>query len=164
MPTKDIAKTVSAPSRLRQFLLFFVMLLAVVLVGIGFYFASGGSVTVSRKSVEILNETFKLEVADSDIERTQGLSGRDSIAQNTGMLFDFEKVGDWQIWMKDMHFSIDILWLDEAGKVVFIKNDASPSSYPEVFSAPSPTRYVIELLAGTVEKTGLKIGDVININ
>jgi uncharacterized membrane protein (UPF0127 family) len=47
---------------------------------------------------------------------------------------------------------------------VFIKTAATPSSYPEVFSAPAPSRYVIELPAGTVQQTGVEVGDIISIN
>lgn len=54
--------------------------------------------------------------------------------------------------MKDMQYSIDIVWLDAAKKVIYIVKDAHPDSYPEViFKPPQEARYVIELKAGVVD-------------
>jgi uncharacterized membrane protein (UPF0127 family) len=162
VPTKDIAKIVSVPSRLKQFVQYLALLVITIALGVGICFLVAIN-NPERRDVALGSEIFRLEVANNDAERIRGLSDRNTIAQNAGMLLDFERLGDWTIWMKDMHFNIDILWLDEAGKIVFIKTDASPSSYPEVFRAPKPSRYVIELPTGTVERLALKINNIINL-
>ena len=68
--------------------------------------------------------TVRAFIADSDVERKRGLSGRPNLVDGTGMLFVFKESGEHGIWMKDMRFPIDILWLDERLRVVFIKEDA----------------------------------------
>src|SRR3989344_8800209 len=52
--------------------------------------------------------TLNIEVADTDPERVQGLSGRDGLEDNEGLLFVFGREDYYGIWMKDMNFPIDI--------------------------------------------------------
>ena len=107
--------------------------------------------------------TYNLEVADTSAKREKGLSERDGLADKTGMLFDFKREGDWSMWMLQMRFPIDIAWLDKSGKVIFIKPNAQPGDYPEVYHAEQPSWYAVELPAGTFEKLGVKVGDSIQL-
>ena len=77
------------------------------------------------------------------------------------MLFQFDADGQWGIWMKDMKFPIDILWADASGAIVYIVSDATPASYPTVFTPPLPARYVLELPAGYLAAHKLKVGDTL---
>jgi len=74
------------------------------------------------------------------------------------MLFVFDTDGVWGIWMKDMKFSIDILWLAEDGTVLTIVPNASPDSYPTSFRPTSPARFVLELPAGFASSHDIDIG------
>lgn len=114
--------------------------------------------TQPTKAVEIGDTTIKVYVVDSEEERQQGLSGRSHLASGTGMLFIYEQNGEHGIWMKDMKFPIDIVWLDENRTVVTIKQLVSPDTYPEVFSPSVPARYVLELPAGTAQQYGIQTG------
>ena len=87
-----------------------------------------------------------------------GLSGREGLEGDSGMLFVFAESNFYGIWMKDMLFSIDIIWLDENFKVVHIEENVPPSSYPEVFSSGDKAKYVFEVVAGTVENSGIFVG------
>lgn len=97
-------------------------------------------------------------MANTDVLRAQGLSGRAALAAGEGMLFVFERSDYWGIWMKDMRFSIDIVWLDEEGRVVGLEAEAAPGSYPDVFVPPLRARYVLELPAGAAARYGLAEG------
>lgn len=101
---------------------------------------------------------LKLEIADTVDERMLGLSNRKSLPQDTGLLFIFEESGDWGFWMKDMNFSIDIMWLDENFKVVGLKENATPGSYPQVFKSEKPAKYVLETNVGFAAKHNIEIG------
>ncbi len=92
--------------------------------------------------------TLSVILADTDALREQGLSGRTGLQSNTGMLFEFESAGYPAIWMKDMLFSIDILWLDDNFTVVELAENISPETYPKIFSPRIPARYVLEVPAG----------------
>ena len=99
------------------------------------------------------NATVVADVSDTDILREQGLSGRTSLPDGTGMWFEFDTDGSYGFWMKDMDFSIDIVWVNASYTVVTVAANVSPDTYfkqspPEVFYPTTPARYVLELPAG----------------
>lgn len=108
-------------------------------------------------------ETLKLEIADTEGLRVQGLSGRKALGVNEGMLFDFSEDGYHQFWMKDMKFPIDIIWFDAGNRIVDVKERATPESYPEVFTPHTLARYVLEVPAGFFENHHLKMGNILEI-
>ena len=110
----------------------------------------------------IRGQSMNVAVADTEQLRTQGLSGRQSIAPFDGMLFVFDSSGTYSFWMKDMSFPIDIVWIDDQYRVVdFIKN-LSPNTFPAAFSPQGNSRYVLEMPTGTVSKINLQKGDLIS--
>lgn len=115
----------------------------------------------SFKVVHAGTATLTLEVVDTEPQREQGLSNRNSVAPADGMLFIFDADGKPGIWMKDMRFAIDIVWVNASGTVVMVKENAVPDSYPEVFRPALDARYVIELPAGEAAKKGIAEGTVI---
>ena len=108
-------------------------------------------------------ETLKLEIADTEILREQGLSGHKPLGMNEGMLFAFPEEGFHSFWMKDMTFPIDILWLDSDYHIMDVRERAQPSSYPEIFTPRMPSQYVLELPEGFFENHSLKIGNTLEI-
>lgn len=102
---------------------------------------------------------FRATVAKTHQARTKGLSGTESLPKGEAMLFVFETDGSQPIWMKDMNYSIDIVWLDEHKIVVDFEKNATPESYPtKTFSSRQPARYVIELPEGTIKEKSIRIG------
>lgn len=106
---------------------------------------------------------FVLEVADTEALRTKGLSGHAILHEGEGMLFIFPEDSRYGFWMKDTGFPIDIIWLDRDYHVVDVKKNATPASYPEIFTPISPARYVVEIPAGFFEEQHLKAGDTLEI-
>ena len=100
---------------------------------------------------------FQTEVMTSDADMARGLSGRDSIGSNNAMVFDFAKSSNQCFWMKDMKFPIDMVWVDEVGKVTATERNVQPSTYPENFCHTG--KKVIEFAAGTADRLPLYIGD-----
>ena len=164
MQNKETKKTASA--RRQQSPLFYIVasaLIVTVLIG-GFLLLQKKLSTVTYKSVQIGGKTFVLELADTEAERARGLSQRDNIAADGGMLFDFKQNGDWRMWMVQMRFPIDIAWLRQDGTIVYIKHSAQPGDYPEIYHPNEPSWYAIEVPAGTFKQLGVKEGDVARIN
>lgn len=115
---------------------------------------------VLPESVVVLGgQTIHVDLAQTPAEQAQGLGGRASLGDHDGMLFIFPSDGYEAFWMKDMRFSIDMLWLSADGTVVYIKSDVSPSTYPTPFSPTSPARYVLELPANFAKTYTIKVGD-----
>lgn len=104
-------------------------------------------------TVRLGDGVFKARVAKTDEEREKGLSGTRSLASNQAMLFVYDHDDKWPMWMKDMQYPLDILWLDKDKKVVYIVKNAPPESYPyERFVPKEEARYVLEVPAGTVSQ------------
>lgn len=115
---------------------------------------------LGESNIVFFNETsIKIEVADTNTKRQQGLSGRASLGDNEGMFFVFGKPQRGGIWMKDMHFPIDIIWLDKDLFVVYIKQNAQPESYPEIFYPQKDAQYVLEVNANFTKQHDILIGD-----
>ena len=111
------------------------------------------------KFVEIANKKINVELALTKIEQEQGLSGRKELDVDRGMLFVFSQTGIYPFWMKDMNFPIDMIWVGEDLKVVYIAQEIKPESYPKVFSSIQKAKYVLEVNAGFSRKNNLKVGD-----
>lgn len=116
------------------------------------------------RTLNIGDQRYILEVADSDEARSQGLSGRESMSQNKGMIFVYEQEAASCFWMKDMNFALDIIWLDSAHKVVHMEQGAAPESYPEKFCSPEAARYVIELNSGEAARANIAPGVVLDFD
>ena len=97
---------------------------------------------------------FRVEVVESRDALRKGLSGRQSLPRGTGLFFVFGYGGPKSMWMKDMRFPLDIVWLDELYRIVHISYDNKPcGSEGECPSIPSyvPAAYAIELNAGDAD-------------
>ncbi len=115
--------------------------------------------------VHIGNASYTVDLAVLPDERQQGLSGREHMAQDEGMLFVFEEERQLYFWMKEMRFPLDIIWIDSqcrllevAAEVPMPPPNASNEEIPRAQS-PSPARYVLEVHAGEAARNGLQPGD-----
>ena len=100
-------------------------------------------------------------IADERDERTQGLSGVPRMLPDEVKLFVFPYDEKWSFWMKDMLFSIDMIWVDASSTVVYIEEEVSPESFPKSFRPTKPARYVVETVAGFSEEHNIGVGDKI---
>jgi len=118
---------------------------------------------VSQKDAVIGETALKIEIADSKKERTVGLSGRPSLNHNTGLLFIFDEPDFHGIWMKDMNFPIDIIWLDSSMQIIDFKKDIRPKSFPETYKPNKKALYVLEVPVYFISDNYLKIGDQMTV-
>lgn len=105
------------------------------------------------------HKAFRMEVADTASERAYGLSDRNELTADEGMLFVFNDYQQQCMWMKDMNFDLDIIWLDASKTIKHIEQDLSPQTYPASYCGSGPAAYVIEVNSAVAEKTHLKLGD-----
>lgn len=112
----------------------------------------------TQTTVRLGDGIFTAQIAQTNKERIKGLSGSAQLSESQAMLFVFDGDGEHPIWMKDMHYAIDIVWLDAGKKVVHMAHDIPPQSYPEKFKSNVPARYVIEFRAGTLDAKRITIG------
>lgn len=110
---------------------------------------------------------FNLEIATTPEEQQKGLSDRDSLPQDNGMLFVFPQSSLLTFWMKDMGFPIDIIFI-HGDTVVSIAHDAPPPTSENKNNLPlykpdQPSDKVLEINAGLAEKYGMTKGDRVEI-
>ena len=110
--------------------------------------------------MKIAETEIEVEISDTDEKRVRGLSGRDNLDYNKGMLFVFDSPDLHGIWMKDMKFPIDVIWLDEFREVVYIEKNMTPDSFPKIFKTPKLALYVLEVRSGFVEENSVNTGDI----
>jgi uncharacterized membrane protein (UPF0127 family) len=156
MRTVAAAKTKSAPKLSRSLL---VIVGTLVLVGIVLIAGAHSETKLATKKLVVNGRIFTLEVAQTQAQQEQGLSGRTSLDPSRGMLFPAASSGNQCFWMKDMKFSLDIIWADSSKRVTQIDPGLSPSTYPKQYCATG--QYIIELKAGQVRYSDMRVGQII---
>lgn len=114
--------------------------------------------TLSQTNLKIDDTQLTAEIAKTGEEKSQGLSGRNCLDNGAAMLFPYELTGDYCFWMKDMQFPIDMIWLDDDKKIVTIKSNVTPDTYPNTFCPERPAKYIVEVQSGLAGKLGWQSG------
>lgn len=96
--------------------------------------------------------TVQASVAKTWPDRIKGLSDTPYLPEEVVKFFVFDSLGFHSIWMKDMNYAIDIIWLDETGKIVHLVEGAAPESYPAMFLPEKEAKYVVETVSGFIQK------------
>lgn len=122
----------------------------------------------STMSSEISIESviIKVEVAKTNNERSLGLSNRESLDENSGMVFIFDKNSKPVFWMKDTKIALDIIWIND-NKIVGIDKNVQPEpnkkdSDLKKYPAPSAVDHVLEVNGGFSDESNIKIGQMIS--
>lgn len=114
-------------------------------------------------TVHVGGVPVRVEVADTPAERMRGLSGRDSLDAAGGMLFIFDESDYHRVWMREMRFAIDVIWIDERLTVVDITRRLTPDTYPRQFEPSTPARFALEVNAQFAESFGISVGDQVEL-
>lgn len=149
----------------------FLLLLALLTVPlIAYFWYTNGQVPVLPSLLRPLplvtfndKTPLRVYVVRHEAERIRGLSGRTSLGPTEGMLFVFAENDYHGIWMKDMKFPIDIMWIDEKGTIIDAVESALPESFPRVFEPKIPARYVIETNANFMDSFNINVGDKVTL-
>ncbi|TSC82767.1 MAG: DUF192 family protein [Parcubacteria group bacterium Gr01-1014_20] len=153
--------------RNRKLIWSLITIVVLVVVG-GWFFGFKGKANLGKGEVRINDQTFSVDVADTMMSRSQGLSGREKLEDSEGMFFVFDSPGNHGFWMKDMKFAIDIIWI-KGERIVGFQENAKPEPEKSVFGLktyypPEAVDRVLEVNAGTVAKYGFKVGDSVYLN
>ena len=128
------------------------------------YLKGKGSFSFFKKTpiITINGQSFKAITAVSQQEQEVGLSETESLQQDQGMIFLFEKPDYYSFWMKNMKFPIDIIYINQ-DTIVTIKTNAQPpknnQESPIIYTPTKPSDKVLEIQAGLSEKYKFKNGD-----
>ncbi len=122
--------------------------------------AAGTGSTGSPQDARVCvrDRCFQAAVMATPDERAKGLMSRPVLFEDEGMLFVFDKPGEYPFWMKNMNFPIDIIWLNEARRVVHIEANVPPCKKDPcpVYHPHALAQYALEIADGQAEALGLK--------
>ncbi|RXG89966.1 DUF192 domain-containing protein [Bradyrhizobium zhanjiangense] len=136
--------------------------LAAVLVVAGMAVAIGSVRAASFQPLEIVTrngvQVFSVEMATTEQEKQTGLMYRKELADGKGMLFDFNPEQEVSMWMKNTYVSLDMIFIRADGRILRIAENTEPMS-TKIISSQGPARAVLEVVAGTAQKYGIRPGD-----
>ncbi len=116
--------------------------------------------------VRIKGKEFRALLADSFMKRAIGLMFREHLEEGTCMLFVFNEEARQGIWMHNMRFAIDVIWLDSESKIVSLERNLQPCKSAfncRTYLPRGDAKYIIEMRAGTIAKNGIKTGSKVRI-
>lgn len=160
---------------MKKFIIQSILLLAVIFTAL-YLFNSDiqitdlpfGPATSSEGVVKINESSIKVEIADTQAKRSKGLSGRESLASDEGMLFIFPKEDIYPFWMKGITFALDFVWIRDLAVVDLLENvPPAPAGQPDsslpIYQSKVEINKVLEIPAGTVQRLNIRVGDTIKI-
>ena len=109
---------------------------------------------------------YRLELALTPEDQAQGLMFRESLPPNTGMLFVFPTSEPHHFWMKNTMIPLDMIWMDEAGKVLFVSANTPPCKADPcpTFGPDGPARQVLEIAGGMAAKEKITAGSTLKLS
>ena len=136
-----------------------IIALASVLIGFGLYYRSHPLVS----KVRIGNTVITVEVAATETQKQKGLGGRQILADGHGMLFPYDHKEQYNFWMRGMLIPLDFIWID-GNRIADITENVPPpeaSGSPVIVKPGVEVNKVLEVNAGTVKQSGIRIGDTV---
>jgi uncharacterized membrane protein (UPF0127 family) len=114
--------------------------------------------TLSIRTRQGPPEWFSVWIADTAARSEQGLMFVKWLPADQGMLFPFQQPHTATFWMKNTLIALDMLFIDAQGRIVYIRESATPMS-EAIISAPMPVKAVLELAGGECARLGIRTGD-----
>jgi len=105
---------------------------------------------------------FHVLIVDTNKGRLIGLSNKDRLVRNEGLLLDFKKVAKPKMWMKNTRFPVDMLFVKSDGRIADIYRQAEPFSL-KIITPKEKVRYVLEISGGEADNNGIQIDDYLNL-
>ncbi len=118
-----------------------------------------------EQNIIIGDKPITVMVADEIGMQWQGLSDRNSLGADNGMLFVFPNFQKRTFVMRRMHFPLDIIWISN-GRVVGIDKRLEPEGEKptKLYSSPEPVDKVLEVNGGFADAFGIRVGDGVQYN
>ena len=106
--------------------------------------------------IEIGDKEYNVEVARTEEEKVKGLQEKESLGEDEGMLFVYDEPQEIAFWMKDTAIPLDIVFMDEDGEVISVKQG---QPYDETLLEEDGVMYVLEVN----QNSGIQPGDELDI-
>jgi uncharacterized membrane protein (UPF0127 family) len=108
------------------------------------------------------------EVADSAVERANGLQDREELAIDKGMLFVFKEPKEASFIMRNVEFPLDIIFIAKNGTVVNVEEaevEESDTPYDDLvrYRSDGDVKWVVEINKGLSQQYGIGPGTRVEI-
>lgn len=144
----------------RRIIIFALVIIVLILLGIFELMLVNNLKKEARYLLQINDQPISVELADTAAKLYQGLSNRDDLCADCGLLFVFPKKEVQNFVMRDMKFPLDIIFIAD-NRIVKIVSSAPPEGHsPQIiYSSEEPVDYVLELIGDYARKNNLRVGD-----
>jgi len=144
--------------KIKDKILIAVIFVALIFIFIQKIFFSTNETVDNRELTKITvnNIEVMVEVSETADEKYKGLSFREGLVDNEGMLFLHERVGAHEYVMRDMNFDLDFIFIRDSKVVDIMKN--VPRDYRKVIKGATTYNNVLEVPAGWSDKNKIEIG------
>lgn len=103
-------------------------------------------------------DTFQIWLAETSAQQQQGLMWIRELPADYGMLFVLGETRPMNMWMKNTYISLDLLFVDAAGRITHVVHRATPLSEAIIASA-GDVAGVLEIAGGEAQRRGIAVGD-----
>jgi uncharacterized protein len=125
-----------------------------------FFFRKDGNLNIMDNTGAYI-VTIDIEIADDDHSRVRGLMHRQSMQEDQGMLFIFDRVQTQSMWMRNTYIPLDMLFIRDDMSIAHIAENTVPFSDDQIVSG-EPVRYVLEVNAGFCQRYGIEENYVVS--
>ncbi len=162
------------------FVSFFTCLLSALAIPLFFQNGMDGNLAIAQQikgssdtfnpatsTVILKNKVIHVDLALTGEEQTKGLSIKNTMKEDEGMLFIFKTSEKYPFWMKDMKFPIDIIWINSDHKIVHIEKNLQPCILfllCPTYSPNADSLYVLEVVSNYTNKNNISVGDKVDFN
>ena len=143
----------------------FLFTLGIAIIVICFIVIKVNYLNPQKPNAETNGHVFSLYLATTSKDQETGLSKFNKIGKDQGMLFIFQTADYYSFWMRDMHFPIDIIFINKNKIVdIFKKAPVIKNGKLPIYTTHTKADKVLEINSGLSDEYKIKIGDKININ
>jgi uncharacterized membrane protein (UPF0127 family) len=140
-----------------------VILISMVISILIFWASPVSEKTTQKTPLTINGVTYKVSKALTHTERQKGLMFIETLPKKEGMLFIFDTEDYHTFWMKNTYIPLDIIWINQAKKIVHLHPSATPHSLTPMVPLEKAT-HVLEINADEILKHGFKKGMSVQFN
>jgi len=147
---------------IRKFFLAICVFLIVIVLGGLHNILSNDRKRENEAFIEISGHRFSIEIADNAVSQARGLSGRERLDMDHGMLFVFPDESVRSFWMVGMNFPLDLIWIKNR-EIVGITRNLPPATAEnmQITNSPGAVDMVLEINAGLADRLGIQPGDLV---
>jgi uncharacterized membrane protein (UPF0127 family) len=110
-----------------------------------------------KGTIRIDDDIIKVEIAESSADKQRWLMFREEkLPLDSAMILIYEKSDLYALWLLNIEYNLDLIWVNENGNIVYMVKDAAPcknalDSASCTFKNTKPAKYIIAATSGFIE-------------